>query len=173
MDKTNQSGNSVEFPSKKGQSVSRRNLLKTGSAVVAGTAIGSNAITGFPTIWAQNIKNVTLRQFGTGVSNINEIAKRAKQDLGITLQMTALDTDSTAQRVVTQPRSFDIADIEYFTLKKVWGSGNMQPMDIRKLKYYDQIVGTFKNGKLTRDRQTGTRWFRPFITPTRWVFDRT
>ena len=149
MDKTNQSGNSVELPSKKGQSVSRRKLLKTGSAVVAGTAIGSNAITGFPTIWAQNIKNVTLRQFGTGVSNINEIAKRAKQDLGITLQMTALDTDSTAQRVVTQPRSFDIADIEYFTLKKVWGSGNMQPMDIRKLKYYDQIVGTFKNGKLT------------------------
>ena len=129
MDKTNQSGNSVELSSKKGQSVSRRNLLKTGSAVVAGTAIGSNAITGFPTIWAQNIKNVTLRQFGTGVSNINEIAKRAKQDLGITLQMTALDTDSTAQRVVTQPRSFDIADIEYFTLKKVWGSGNMPPMD--------------------------------------------
>ncbi len=149
MDKTNQSGQSAELSSKKGQSVSRRDLLKTGSAVVAGAAIGSNAITGFPTIWAQNIKNVTLRQFGTGVSNINEIAKRAKQDLGITLQMTALDTDSTAQRVVTQPRSFDIADIEYFTLKKVWGSGNMQPMDIRKLKYYDQIVGTFKNGKLT------------------------
>ncbi len=149
MEKTSQSGQSVELSSKKGQSVSRRDLLKTGSAVVAGAAIGSNAITGFPTIWAQNIKNVTLRQFGTGVSNINEIAKRAKQDLGITLQMTALDTDSTAQRVVTQPRSFDIADIEYFTLKKVWGSGNMQPMDIRKLKYYDQIVGTFKNGKLT------------------------
>ena len=149
MDKTSQSGQSVELSSKKGQSVSRRDLLKTGSAVVAGAAIGSNAITGFPTIWAQNIKNVPLRQFGTGVSNINEIAKRAKQDLGITLQMTAIDTDSTAQRVVTQRRSFDIGDREYFTLKKVWGSGNMQPMDIRKLKYYDQIVGTFKNGKLT------------------------
>ena len=83
MDKTSQSGQSVELSLKKGQSVSRRDLLKTGSAVVAGAAIGSNAITGFPTIWAQNIKNVTLRQFGTGVSNINEIAKRAKQDLGI------------------------------------------------------------------------------------------
>ena len=149
MDKTSQAGNSVELSSKKKQNVSRRDVLKTGSAVVAGAAIGSNAITGFPTIWAQNIKNITLRQFGTGVSNINEIAKRAKQDLGITLQMTALDTDSTAQRVVTQPRSFDIADIEYFTLKKVWGSGNMQPMDIRKLRYYDEIVGTFKDGKLT------------------------
>ena len=40
MDKTNKSGNSVELSSKKGQSVSRRNLLKTGSAVVAGTAKG-------------------------------------------------------------------------------------------------------------------------------------
>ena len=149
MDKKSQSVNSKELTIKKRNGVSRRTLLKTGSAVVAGTAIGSKAITGFPTIWAQNIKNVTLRQFGTGVSNINEIAKRAKQDLGITLQMTALDTDSTAQRVVTQPRSFDIADIEYFTLKKVWASGNMQPMDIRKLKHYDKIVGIFKNGKLT------------------------
>ncbi|MEK9667553.1 MAG: PotD/PotF family extracellular solute-binding protein [Deltaproteobacteria bacterium] len=130
-------------------SLSRRDLLKRGSAVALGAAVGSQAITGFPTIWAQNIKNVTLRQFGTGVSNINAIAQKAKEDLGITLEMTALDTDATAQRVVTQPKSFDIADIEYFTLKKVWPSGNMQPMDISKLKYFDKIVGIFKDGRLT------------------------
>ena len=51
--------------------------------------------------------------------------------------------------MVTQPKSFDIADIEYFTLKKVWPSGNMQPMDISKLKYFDKIAGTFKDGRLT------------------------
>ena len=129
--------------------LSRRDLLKRGSAVALGAAVGSRAITGFPTIWAQNIKNVTLRQFGTGVSNINAIAQKAKEDLGINLELTALDTDATAQRVVTQPKSFDIADIEYFTLKKVWPSGNMQPMDISKLKYFDKIAGTFKDGKLT------------------------
>lgn len=127
----------------------RRSMLRKGSVIAAGTAIGSGAITGFPLVWSQNIKNVTLRQFGTGVSNINEIAKRAKQDLGITLKMTALDTDSTAQRVVTQPKSFDIADIEYFTLKKVWGAGNLQPMEIKRLKQFDKIVGIFKDGKLT------------------------
>ncbi|MEC8284378.1 MAG: PotD/PotF family extracellular solute-binding protein [SAR324 cluster bacterium] len=130
-------------------SLSRRDLLKRGGAVALGAAVGSQAITGFPTIWAQNIKNVTLRQFGTGVSNINAIAQKAKEDLGINLELTALDTDATAQRVVTQPKSFDIADIEYFTLKKVWPSGNMQPMDISKLKYFDKIAGTFKDGKLT------------------------
>ena len=60
-------------------SLSRRDLLKRGSAVALGAAVGSQAITGFPTIWAQNIKNVT--EFGTGVSNINAIAQKAKEDL--------------------------------------------------------------------------------------------
>ena len=130
------------------QKVSRRTLLKSTGAA-AGFLAGGGVLSGFPTIWAQNIKNVTLRQFGTGVSNINEIPKKVKKDLGFKLEMTALDTDTTAQRVVTQPKSFDIADIEYFTVKKVWGSGNMQPFDVSKLKHYDKIVGIFKNGKLT------------------------
>ena len=60
----------------------------------AGAVAGSGAITGFPTIRAQNIKNVTLRQFGTGVSNLNAVADKVKQDLGFTLAMTALDTDA-------------------------------------------------------------------------------
>ena len=130
------------------RTLTRRTMLKRGAAL-SGAAVASGAITGFPMVWAQNIKNVTLRQFGTGVSNINVIAEKAKEELGITLQMTALDTDSTAQRVVTQPKSFDIADIEYFTLKKVWGAGNMQPMDISRLQNFDKIVGIFKDGKLT------------------------
>ena len=60
--------------SKTKKGVSRRTFLKTASAA-AGLAAGSGAITGFPTIWAQN--PITLRQFGTGVSNINAIADRS------------------------------------------------------------------------------------------------
>jgi len=125
--------------------ITRRSVLKA----TAGIAAGSGAITGFPTIWAQNIKNVTLRQIGTGVSNLNDIANKCKADLGITLQMTALDTDATSQRVVTQANSFDIADIEYFICKKVFPSGVLQPMDVKRIKYYDKIVPLFINGKLT------------------------
>ena len=98
--------------------IGRRAILAAG-----GAAIGSGAITGFPTIWAQNIKNVTLRQFGTGVSNLNAVADKVKQDLGFTLQMTALDTDAVTQKAVTQPKSYDIADIEYFAIKKVFPTG--------------------------------------------------
>lgn len=132
----------------KNTGLSRRSLLKTGAAA-AGAMIGSGAITGFPTIWAQN--PITLRQFGTGVSNINAIAQKCKEDLGITLEMTATDSDAAAQRAVTQPDSYDIADIEYWIAKKVFPAGVMQPMDVSRIKYYDKIVPLFINGKLKAD----------------------
>ena len=127
--------------------IGRRRLLRT-----AGLA-ASGAITGFPVVWAQNIKNVTLRQFGTGVSNLNAIAEKVKQDLGFTLQMTALDTDAVTQKAVTQPKSYDVADIEYFITKKVFPTGVLQPMDTKRIKLFDKIVPIFTTGKLTPTSQ--------------------
>jgi len=123
----------------------RRTVLK--GALTATVAAGT--ITGAPMIWSQNIKDITLRQFGTGVSNLNDVADKVKEDLGFTLEMTALDSDSVAQRAATQPKSFDIADIEYWICKKVWPAGNLQPMDTSRIENYDKIVGIFRNGKLT------------------------
>ena len=122
---------------------SRRALLKTGGAAIAASAFPA------PMIWAQNIKDITLRQFGTGVSNLNDVATKVKEDLGFTLEMTALDSDAVTQRAATQPDSFDIADIEYWICKKVWPTGNLQAMDVSKIANYDKIVGIFRNGKLT------------------------
>jgi putative spermidine/putrescine transport system substrate-binding protein len=122
---------------------SRRSLLKGGAAAFAASALPA------PMIWAQEIKDVTLRQFGTGVSNLNEVAQKVKEDLGFTLEMTALDSDAVTQRAATQPDSFDIADIEYWICKKVWPTGNLQAMDTSKIVNYDKIVGIFRNGKLT------------------------
>ncbi|MES2845211.1 MAG: extracellular solute-binding protein [Pseudomonadota bacterium] len=124
---------------------SRRSLLKGGAAAFAASALPA------PMIWAQEIKDVTLRQFGTGVSNLNEVAQKVKEDLGFTLEMTALDSDAVTQRAATQPDSFDIADIEYWICKKVWPTGNLQAMDTSKILNYDKIVGIFRNGKLTPD----------------------
>ena len=131
-----------------GSRTTRRRMLRA-TAMLSGTALGTGALGGFPTIWAQNIKGVTLRQFGTGVSNQNAIADKCKQDLGITISMTALDSDAVVQRAVTQPRSFDIADIEYWMCKKVYPAGTLQPMDTAKLKYFDKIVPIFTTGKMT------------------------
>ena len=124
---------------------SRRNILKGGVAAVAASALPA------PMIWAQNIKDVVLRQAGTGVSAFNEVAAKVKEDLGFTLEMTALDSDAVTQRAATQPDSYDIADIEYWICKKVWPTGNLQAMDISKINNYDKIAGTFRDGKLTPD----------------------
>ncbi len=123
----------------------RRSLLKGGAAALAASAFPA------PMIWAQEIKDITLRQFGTGVSNLNEVAAKVKEDLGFTLEMTALDSDAVTQRAATQPDSFDIADIEYWICKKVWPTGNLQAMDTKKIANYNKIVGIFRNGKLNPD----------------------
>ena len=132
--------------------LSRRAAIKL-AAGTAGAAAGSGAITGFPTIWAQNIRNITIRQFGTGVSSLNAIADKVKADLGFTLQMTASDSDAAAQKAVTQPRSYDVADIEYWICKKVFPAGVLQPMDTKKIKLFDKIVPIFTTGKLTPGSQ--------------------
>ncbi|KFI26514.1 ABC transporter substrate-binding protein [Paenirhodobacter enshiensis] len=124
---------------------SRRSLLATGAAVAAASAFPA------PMIWAQEIKNIKLRQVGTGVSNLNEVGQKVKEDLGFSLDMTALDSDAVTQRAATQPDSYDIADIEYWICKKVWPTGNLQAMDVSKIKNYDKIVGIFRDGKLTPD----------------------
>ena len=63
---------------------SRRTLLKSATAAATATAV-----TGFPTIWAQNIKNVVLRHNGTPVTAIPAIGEQANKDLPFTIQMQA------------------------------------------------------------------------------------
>ena len=54
------------------KSVSRRSVLKGGAAIA-----GVTAVTGFPTVWAQNIKDITLNHTGMSYSTIADIARQA------------------------------------------------------------------------------------------------
>ncbi len=161
--------------------VSRRTVLR-GAAALAGTTVGTGAVTGFPTIWAQNIKNVTLRQFGTGVSAYNDIAVQVKKDLGFTIELAALDSDAVVQRAVTQPKSYEVVDAEYWMLPKIVPSGNLQPMDTKKLKLFDKIVPIFTKGEMPNGKKVATQGTAPIkvsyltgkdaktfsATPTQW-----
>ena len=73
-----------------GVGLSRRALLK-GTAPGVGAAVGSGAVTGFPTIWAQNIKDVTLVHIGGSYACIKEIGDQASKDLGFKIEMQAVD----------------------------------------------------------------------------------
>src|SRR5206468_1283631 len=89
--------------------LSRREVLK-GAAATAGMIAGSGAIGGFPTIWAQNLKDIKLVQVGGSYSAIIDIAKQATKDLGFQVEMQTGAHDALLNRFVTQPNSVDIAD---------------------------------------------------------------
>ncbi len=91
--------------------LSRRGLLK-GAAIGAGAAIGSGAVSGFPTIWAQNIKDITLIHIGGSYACIKEIADQAGKDLGFKVEMQVVDPSTQLNRALTQPKSFDINNID-------------------------------------------------------------
>ena len=126
--------------------VTRRTVLK-GSAAIAGAAVGSGAITGFPTLWAQNLKDVTLNHVGSSYSAIIDIARQASQDLGFTVEMQSVNGDALVNRVVTQPTTVDIADLEYWAVQKVFPRGVMQGIEIAKIENWDKIVPLFTQGK--------------------------
>jgi putative spermidine/putrescine transport system substrate-binding protein len=142
--------------------VSRRKLIKTGLAAGAGFAVArcaggsttqSEAPAGTPNNPAQGpevntnqIKDVTLRFIGTGVSQINQIRDKAQEDLGFNIEVRALSTEENNQIAITQPGQYDIFDGEYFSLPLVVPSGNLQAIDVNRITDYDKIVSFFTQG---------------------------
>jgi putative spermidine/putrescine transport system substrate-binding protein len=137
---------------------SRRRFLKS-TAATAGWAFGAGAITGFPFVHAAEA--VTLRIAGTGVNQFKELADKCKADLGFTVQYTSLVSDDVVKRAVTQPSSFDLLDTEYWMLKKIVPSGNLRGIDVRKIKYYDEIVPIFTKGELPNGKKVAMEGISP------------
>ncbi|NEQ32187.1 MAG: extracellular solute-binding protein [Leptolyngbya sp. SIO4C5] len=136
--------------------ISRRQMLRTGlaaGAFITATRCSSapkgtpnNPAPG-PQVNANKIQDVTLRLIGTGVSQINEIRDRAQEELGFKLEMRALSTEENNQIAITQPKQYDIFDGEYFSLPLVVPSGNLQPVEVSRIRDFDKIVSFFTTGK--------------------------
>jgi len=126
--------------------ISRRQIVKGGGAL-AGTALGSGAVTGFPTIWAQNIKNVTLNHTGMSYSTIADIARQASKELGFKIEMSVVDHPGLLNRMVNDPKSIGIADMEIWQTKVAVPQGVTQAVDISKIKNWGQLTPLYTEGK--------------------------
>jgi len=109
-----------------------------------------------PTIITNKIKDVNLRFIGTGVSQNQDIAKKAQEDLGFKITTRALSTDENNQIAITQPKAYDIFDGEYFSLPLVIPSGNLQPIDVKRIKNFDKLVPYFTTGKFAEGARVNT-----------------
>ena len=120
----------------------RRQLLKTaGAATVAGAGT-----MGFPFVHAQ--AKPVLRYLGTAVNQDKAIAEKFEADTGIKIQYIAVTTDDVSKRAVTAPNSFDLIDTEYFSLKKILPTGNLQGIDARRIRNADRITPLFTRGEV-------------------------
>ena len=145
-------------PGKGVPGLSRRALLK-GAAMGAGAAIGSDAVTGFPTIWAQNIKDVTLIHIGGSYAAIKEIGVQATKDLGFKVEMQVVDPETQLNRTLTQPNSFDINNVDNTMISYLQGKGVLKPIPVKDYKLWDKTVPIFTIGKFPdgqADPRTGT-----------------
>jgi len=102
-----------------------------------------------------------LRQFGTGASTYNEIAAKAKEDLGFTIELAGLDSDAVVQRAVTQPKSYDIIDAEFAMLPKIIPTGNFQPMDITRITLFEKVVPIFTKGEMPDGKKVSLQGTAP------------
>ncbi len=131
-----------------------------GAAGVAGLAAGSGAITGFP--YVQSAEEKVLRYLGTAVNEGDAISKKCLEDTGIKIEYITATTDDVTKRVITQPNSFDVLDTEYFSLKKLVPSGNILPLDAKKIKEFDNITPVFTKGELPNGKKIGSQGTAPW-----------
>ncbi|UTW11729.1 ABC transporter substrate-binding protein [Marinobacterium rhizophilum] len=111
---------------------------------------------------------VTLRVLGTSVTLLEQIRQQARQDLGINIEFKVLD-GVAAQRVgVMSPDSFDVYDQWFHNIDFVWPARAIQPIDIRRLRCWDEINSLPKTGRLlpaTNMGLGGTPAQRLFVQP--------
>ena len=163
-------------------STGRRRFLKT-AALTAGAAATAGLIDGFPLVWSQNIKDVKLVQVGGSYSAIKDIADQATKDLGFKVEMQTADHSALLNRLVTQPQTIDIADIEYFFQRHLIKRGTLQPMEEKKIKLWDKVVPIFTKGTYPDGRKVSNQGVLPYEvqyvsgpgakefakSPTKWI----
>lgn len=135
----------------KTQGISRRNVLK-GAAATVGAAIGSGVVTGFPTYWAQNSKDITITHIGSIYTTNPTVSEQANKDLGFTIQMQTLDNTTLINRLLTQPETVDVADFGNTSMGYFKNKGILMAIPVAEYKYWDQTVplftqGTYADGK--------------------------
>ncbi|OLE33763.1 MAG: ABC transporter substrate-binding protein [Alphaproteobacteria bacterium 13_1_20CM_3_64_12] len=141
--------------------VSRRRVLQSGAAL-AGLSAGSGALTGFPTIWAQNIKDITLFHAGPPVAAIPQIGEQATKDLGFTIKMQATESMDLLNRFLSQSTAIDVGDVSIVFMKYLVGRNVLQAIPLSKYKDWDKVIPLFSKGVYPNGSEASTQGVAPY-----------
>lgn len=138
----------------------RRGMIKAAAATL-GAAAGSGALGGFPTIWAQNIKDVELKHAGPPVTAIQAIGDQATKDLGFKITMQAAENADLLNRFLSASANMDVADISLYYMKYLIGRNIVQTIPVSKVKDWDQTLPLFTKSVYPDGRKASTQGVAP------------
>jgi putative spermidine/putrescine transport system substrate-binding protein len=133
----------------------------TRRAALAGATAAAVGTGGFPTIWAQNIKDVTLIHLGPPVTAIQPIAEQATKDLGFKIQMQKVENADLLNRFLSQSSSLDVADVSISYLRYLVGRDVLQAVPLAKYKYWDKTIPLFTKGQYPDGRECSRQGISP------------
>ena len=127
----------------------KRSTLKR----LAALGLTASAITHVPYVFARN--KVTIRVLGTHVTLQEAIRKQAMSDLGINIEFAPAGSATVLQRASMDPNSFDLYEQWSNSINVLWNAGSIQPIEKKRLTYFNEINSLTKTGKLTKDANIG------------------
>lgn len=130
-------------------SPTRRRFLRT---LGQGAAVSTLALKA-PYVFAK--KKVTLRVMGTHVTLQEELRQRAMRELGIHLVFSPMGSAALLQKAAADPSSFDVYEQWSDSINILWQAGAIQPIDVDRLTYWDEINNLTKTGQLTESARVG------------------
>jgi putative spermidine/putrescine transport system substrate-binding protein len=123
--------------------LTRRDFL-AGAAVGAGAlAAGAGRAVAAPATF-----DGTIRVLGLGYDLNDAILEQAKQELGLHV-VSRQESPAVIQRLVRQePATFDVFSCTAQDMAEFWADGNLQPLEIAKVRRWRDINPLYKLGKV-------------------------
>lgn len=106
-----------------------------------------------PFVFARN--KVTIRVLGTHVTLQEELRQKAMEDLGINLVFEPKGSAAVLQKASMSPGSFDLYEQWSNSINILWGSGAIQPIETKRIRYWNEINNLTKTGRLTEGAKIG------------------
>ena len=129
---------------------------------MAGLSAGSGVLTGFPMIWARDIKDITLLHAGPPVAAIPKIGEQATKDLGFTIKMQATENVDLLNRFLSQSSAIDVGDVSIVFMKYLVGRNVLQAIPLAKYKYWDQTIPVFTKGTYPDGSEASNQGVAPY-----------
>jgi putative spermidine/putrescine transport system substrate-binding protein len=96
-----------------------------------------------------------LRVLGTEITQLEQIRRRAEEDLEIDVVFETLDFQSAQRKAATEPDCYDVYDQCFHNIDIVWFWRAVQSIDLSRITRWDEVSDLTKTGRLTPSARIG------------------